>query len=112
MYNINTVISNFIDAATNNGSALKDGNANQANKYFRVIEKKTKWLKEHDELTNQLFTDLLFHQNDYVKYHTACALLRVQTDIALNTLSVLEKKRGLLGFSAEMTIKEYQKGNI
>ena len=112
MYNINTVISDFIDAATNNGIALEDGNANQANKYFRVTEKKIKCLKEHDELTNHLFIDLLSHQNDYVKYYTACALLHVQTDIALNTLSVLEKKRGLLGFSAEMTIKEYRKGNI
>ena len=56
MYNINTVISDFIDAAMNNGIALEDGNANRANKYFRVIEKKIKWLREHDELTNQLFT--------------------------------------------------------
>ena len=112
MCNINIVISDFIDAATNNGIALEDGNANQANKYFRTTEKKIKWLKEHDELTNQLFIDLLSHQNDYVKYYTACALLHVYTDIALHTLSVLEKKRGLLGFSAEMTIKEYRKGNI
>ena len=66
MYNINTVISDFIDAAMNNGIALEDGNANRANKYFRVIEKKIKWLRDHDELTNQLFTDLLSHQNDYV----------------------------------------------
>ena len=112
MYNINTVISDFIDAAMNNGIALEDGNANRANKYFRVIEKKIKWLREHDELTNQLFTDLLSHQNDYVKYHTACTLLHVHTDIVLNTISVLEKKRGILGFSAEMTIKEYRKGTI
>ena len=48
MYNINTVISDFIDAAMNNGIALEDGNANRANKYFRVIEKKIKWLREHD----------------------------------------------------------------
>lgn len=34
MYNINTVISDFIDAAMNNGIALEDGNANRANKYF------------------------------------------------------------------------------
>ena len=81
-------------------------------KFRREEDEADKWLREHDELTNQLFTDLLSHQNDYVKYHTACALLHVHTDIVLNTISVLEKKRGILGFSAEMTIKEYRKGTI
>lgn len=112
MSDINTVISDFVNASINNGIALEDGNSNQANKYYRIIEKKINWLKSHNEISNILFSDLLNHPNDYVKYHASFALLHFKTDIALKTLAKLSEKQGLLGFSAEMIISEYKKGNI
>lgn len=112
MNDVNNVILDFINASINNGVAQEDGNANQANKFYRVIEKRTKWLIDHNELCNPLFLELLHHENDYVRFHTSCALLHIESDDALNTLLELTEKRGLLGFSSKMTISEYRKGNI
>lgn len=112
MNDVNTIILEFIDAAINNGIAQEDGNANQANKFYRVIEKRTKWLTEQNELCNPFFLELLYHENDYVKYYASCALLHERSDEALSTLSYLSEKRGILGFSSKMTIVEFKKGNI
>ena len=112
MNNINNVISDFENASINNGLAQEEGNANQANKFYRVIEKRRTWLIEHDELHNEKFLELLNHENDYVRLHAACALLHVENERALNTLSELTINKGILGFSAKMTISEYQKGHI
>ena len=112
MNDVNNIISDFVDASINNGIAQEDGNANQANKYYRVIEKRKKWLIDHDELCNPDFLKLLNHENDYVRLHVSCALLHVKDREALNTLSYLSKKMGILGFTAEMTISEYKKGHI
>ena len=112
MSEVNTVILDFVNAAINNGIAQEEGNANQANKYYRIIEKRAKWLIEHYELSNPLFLELVKHQNDYVKFHVSCFLLHSAEDIALDTLKSLTEKRGILGFSAKMTISEYVKGNI
>ena len=112
MNDINDVIFDFVNASINNGIAQENGNANQANKYYRVIEKRRKWLIDHNELCNANFVELLNHENDYVRLHASCALLHVKNDDAINTLSDLAKENGILGFSAEMTISEYKKGHI
>lgn len=112
MNNVNKNILDFIDAAINNGIAQEEGNANQANKFYRIIEKRTKWLNEQNELCNPSFIELLYHENDYVRYHASCALLHVKSDEAINTLTNLSEKKGILGFSSKMTIKEFNKGNI
>lgn len=113
MNDVNTVILDFVNASINNGIAQEDGNANQANKYYRIIEKRKKWLIDHNEICNTNFLELLNHKNDYVKLHVACTLLHVKNnEEALNALSYLAEKKGILGFSAKMTISEYKKGHI
>lgn len=112
MNNVNTIIMDFINAATYNGVAQESGNANQANKFYRVIEKRIKWLNERNELCNPSFVELLYHENDYVKYYASCALLHVKSDEAINVLTNLSEKKGLLGFSSKMTIREFNKGSI
>jgi hypothetical protein len=59
-----------------------------------------------------MFLELVNHQNDYVKFHAACALLHENEDIAIDTLMKVAEKKGILGFSAKMTISEFKKGNI
>ena len=44
MSDINAIILEFVDASINNGIAQENGNSNQANKFYRVIQKKIKWL--------------------------------------------------------------------
>lgn len=112
MNDLNTVITDFVESAINDGIAQENGNANQSNKNLRRIEKRIKWLVEHEELGNIKFVKLLAHQNDYVRYHTACALLHEKENMAIDTLKEISKKRGILGFSAKMTISEYKNGHI
>ena len=108
MSDINAIILEFVDASINNGIAQENGNSNQANKFYRVIQKKIKWLNEHGEICNPIFLKLLHHENDYVRYYTACALLHAKNNDALDTLLALTEKKGLVGFSSKMTIKEYK----
>lgn len=112
MNELNEIIMDFVESAINNGIAQEEGNANKANKYYRRIEKRLKWLSEEGELCNGLFLDLVNHQNDYVRYHAACALLHEKEEVALETLEKISEKRGILSFSAKMTISEFKKGNI
>ena len=112
MSDVNNIILEFIDASVNNGIAQEEGNANQANKYYRIIERKAKWLTEHHELSNPLFLELVKHQNDYVKFHAACILIHTEEDTALDTLKYLSEKKGMLAFSAKMIISEFRKGNL
>lgn len=112
MNDLNSVVVDFIESAINDGIAQEEGNANQSNKCYRRIEKRIKWLTEHGELGNAMFLELLNHRDDYVKYHTACALLHEKEDMAIDTLKVISEKKGILGFSAKMTISEYEKGHI
>lgn len=112
MNDINNIILDFVNASINNGIAQEEGKSNQANKYYRVLEKRKKWLVDHNELCNVKFLELLNHENEYVRLHVSCALLHVKNKEAINVLSDLAKKKGILGFSAKMTISEYEKGHI
>ena len=58
MSDINAIILEFVDASINNGIAQENGNSNQANKFYRVIQKKIKWLNEHGEICNPIFLKL------------------------------------------------------
>ena len=89
MSDINAIILEFVDASINNGIAQENG-----------------------EICNPIFLKLLHHENDYVRYYTACALLHAKNNDALDTLLALTEKKGLVGFSSKMTIKEYKEGNI
>ena len=40
-----------------------------------------------------MFLELLNHQDDYVKYHTACALLHEKEDMAIDTLKAISQKK-------------------
>ena len=93
MNNLKTVVMDFTESAINDGIAQEEGNVNQSNKCYRRIEKRIKWLTEHDELGNDMFLELLNHQDDYVKYHTACALLHEKEDMAIDTLKAISQKK-------------------
>ena len=112
MKDFNEIIIDFVNASISNGKAQEEGNANQANKYYRIIEKRKKWLIDNNELCNSKFVQLLDHEDDYVRLHVSCALLHEKSEEALRTLMDLTEKKGILGFSAKMTISEYKKGNI
>lgn len=112
MDDIQIIVSRFVDASINYGIAQEEGNANKVNKFVRKIEKASKELKERNEIENPSFIALLNHSNDYVKFHAAFSLLRVNDDLSKPILLELSKKNGLIGFEAKMSLSEYEKGNI
>ena len=112
MNDLDKVIRDYIESSIKQGIALEEGNANKANRYYRRIRKRIKWLDEKGELGEDSFSNLLSHPNDYVKYHTAYALLHKKEDMAIDMLVKISERKDILGFSAEMTISEFKKGNI
>lgn len=71
-----------------------------------------KSLNENDEINNPLFGSLLYHPNDYVKFHAAFSLLHVNEQLAKTVLQSLSEKEGVIGFEAQMSLSEFEKENI
>lgn len=111
MNDIEKIIKEYIKAATKHGEATEEGKHSLANKQYRIIEKNIDRLKSIENGINKL-ENLLEHQSDYVKLWSARYLLFSQEEKAKGTLLQLTNKSGFLGFTAKITLDEWDKGNI
>lgn len=109
---VNNIIKNYVDAAILYGEEQEKGNAKKVNKQVERINNSIAILRKYDLLNNEVFLNLLYHENDYVKFHTAYSILHVNEKEALKNLELLSQKGGLLGFESKISIEEYKKGNI
>lgn len=106
------VVNKYIKASINYGMAQEEGDAKKVNKNAGIIRKIRVQFKEDYSQYVYYLEQLLEHENDYVRLKSAYDLLPILTDKAENTLLELAKKKGLLGFEAEMTLQEWKNGNL
>lgn len=110
--NENEWIEKYIDAAINYGKAQEEGNFKEVNKNAEKIQIIRKELKKGSEIYLEQLESLLNHDNDYVRLKASFDLLSIQSKKAENELVELSRKRGLIGFEAEMILQEWEKGNL
>ena len=111
MNDIEKTIEKYIKAAIKHGEATEEGKANIANKQYKVIQRNVDKLKSIENGINEL-VNLLEHQSDYVRLWSASYLLPLEEQKSKETLLILSKKSGLIGFKAKIILAELEKGNI
>ncbi|WP_055666125.1 hypothetical protein [Desnuesiella massiliensis] len=111
MSKIEKLVEEYINASIKHGKCTEDGDYKLANKQYIIIEKSITELKLMEKGIDEL-ENLLEHQSDYVKLWSARYLLLDKEVKAKQTLLSLTKKPGFLGFTAQITLDEWSKGNI
>jgi HEAT repeat protein len=108
---VSNAVEKFIEASIQHGVGTETGNSKLANKSYKVIKKNYDIIKEND-LVNVLI-NLLEHENISVKLWAASYMLNIETEKAIAALKeVIGSKSPLISFSAEMTLSEWEKGNL
>ena len=112
MDKINVLLNKYIEAAIQHGKATEEGDYKSANKAFKVLKKVYDELKANQDFGVQKLSNLLNHEEEYVRLWASSHTLQVDTEKAKKTLIELTKKTGFLAFNAKMTLEEWEKGNL
>ncbi len=106
----NKIVAEFESFCIKNDAAAQASNPNLANKYAKKIINCYLQLKEMGK-TNEL-SKLLKSENENVRLWAATHTLQTNEVEAKQVLHELVVKPGLNGFSAEMTLRQWEKGNL
>jgi hypothetical protein len=106
---ISNIVRRYVAAAIAHGEATLN-DYRTANEQYDEMEKA---LHELDDLGRRdLLLDLLEYDNAFVRCSAAADTLRIDEERATSVLVDLSKERGIVGFDAEMILKEWKKGNL
>ncbi len=112
MRKLEKILEEFISACIKNGEFLNNGDSKNANKQYRVISRCKGDLKAKEEYGLAKITPYLEHQEKYVRLWTASILLEIEPLRSKEVLIELSKEKGNLGFTAEVTLSEWEKGSL
>ena len=108
--NIEKIKSEFVDIASRHLSFTLEGDYKNANKL------QAKFLKIYCKVqkVNQqnLFEDLLDHNNEGVRLWAATALLKTNSQLAISCLNELVKLPTITSVDAKMTLDLWRKGEL
>jgi hypothetical protein len=111
---INRLVEDCIKSAIEYGIAAYEivENSRKTNRLYDKCFKNFKKLKSLGNKGINELEKLLEYPNDYVKFCSATHLLSVKEEDAKEILIRLVSKPQLFGFSVEMLISEWDKGNL
>ncbi|WP_102027783.1 HEAT repeat domain-containing protein [Salirhabdus sp. Marseille-P4669] len=111
---VNKVVEKCIESANAYGIAAYEviQDSRKTNHLYDKNFKNYKMLKQFGNKGIVELEKLLEHPSDYVKYSSATHLLSVKEDKAKEVLKKLVNKPQLFGFSVEMLLREWDKGNL
>lgn len=112
MRSLEKILEEYLDACKKNGEYLDKGDSKTANKQFQILTKIRSDLISNEEYGLTKLLPYLEHSSEYVRLHTASILLPITPAEAKNVLLELSNKRGNVGFTAKMTLGEWEKGNL
>lgn len=106
------ILSEYLEACMKGEDAQERGDFKTYNKQQRVIQKIRKELKSNSEYGLEKLSPFWEHQNNFVRLETAISLVPIQPERAKKVLLELSDTRGLTAFNAQMTLSEWEKGNL
>ncbi len=110
---ISKIEEEIVQLAIERGLSTKKNDYKNANKaYDKIKTRKRKLYCLGEDIYIRSMIKLVSMENPYVKMLSAIALLPFEELIARQELEKLSKDPGLFGFEAEMTLKEWDKGNL
>jgi hypothetical protein len=109
--NVKTIIENCLNACLQREKAMRELNIPLANKLYDQIFEYYSQLKKKGALEE--FRPLLCNPNPSVKLMAATHLLSIDEMVAKEVITqLMESERGEIRFTAEMILKEWDKGNM
>lgn len=112
MSGLEKMLFEYVNACIKAEEAQENGDSKNFNKQHRVIQKIRKELKENQEYGIEKLLPYLEHLSPFVRLETAFSVIPVAPERAKKVLNQLKEIRGLTGYSAEMTLTEWEKGNL
>lgn len=100
----------FEEAAINHGHASEKGDYKFGNRNCEIIFEVIQFLKKNNKIISLMI--FLDHPSDSVKSWAASYLLPLKESEAVNTLQEISKGKGIIAFSAGITLKEWRKGTL
>ena len=112
MRELEKIFEEYLSACIKNGKSLDKGDSKTANKQFRILINIKNDLKSNQKYGLAKLLPYLEYPNEYVRLHTASIVIPIAPEKAKDVLVELSKKRGNVGFTAKMTLSEWEKGNL
>jgi len=102
----------YAEAASKHGAATNKGNASAANRNYDKIMKVYAELARRGSGDLLRLSSLLASDDDAVRAWAAAHLLKIAPEAAEPVLERVAEKRGLVPFSARMTLDQWRKGKL
>jgi hypothetical protein len=103
-------LARYIAAARDHGLATDEGDDLLANRSHDDLHAALRDLIEQGE--RRILIDLLAHEDASVRAWAATHVLPIAEARAIEVLEELTKLPGIIGFEAEMVLKEWRKGTL
>lgn len=110
--NIDELVARYRQAAVKHGEATAAGNHRLANKQHDIVERCYSELKKLGAEGRERLVALTEDHNPWVRAWAAVHCLTYREDVAIRVLEELASVPGLIGFSSQMTLSEWRKGNL
>jgi hypothetical protein len=104
------ILADFVDAAKRHHASTNQGEYPEANYQAQRLRESFRKLVMFGDIGRDLLVELQNHDRDEVALMAAAYSLKGRTDTSLATLERLQKKPGLLAFSAQQTIARWMEG--
>ncbi|MBL8076095.1 MAG: DUF2019 domain-containing protein [Nitrospira sp.] len=105
-------LARYVQAATQHGEGIEQRDSEKANAAHDALINALNELMAEPEGEHAALLSVLGHENPRVQCWAATHLLKHEPDKALPVLRRLSALPGLIGFGAEMVIKEWNKGKL
>jgi len=102
----------YVQAAIRHGEATLQGNADKGNAEYDALMEALEAMHASLDGERGPLTSILDHPDPSVRAWAATHLLRIDPDKALPVLCRVSALSGIIGFGAEMVIKEWNKGRL
>ena len=112
MRNKNALIERYIQAAQAHGAATQRGDYKEANCQHDRIIKALKGLRALPEGEREALLEMLRNYDANVRAWAATYLLFLAPDIAVPMLEEIAAEPGIVGFNAEVTLREFRNGTL
>lgn len=109
---LDQILKEYIEACIKQEDSLHRGDSKTGNKQYRIINSIRRDLKANPQYGIETLIPFLDHPNANVRLTTAFCLIPIIPDQARAVLVELSIGRGMVAFNAEMTLSEWDKGNL
>jgi hypothetical protein len=107
------LISMFTEAASANGAFLAARDPKRANLKFDQMTRIYRELRNRGAQAQRQLLPLLNSENAHVRLHAATYALDFEPESGEEVLKdILQTERGSLGFTAQMTLEQWSKGEL